>query len=297
MNKIILVEAGRRTQFIKKLQEMFEVEHLTKLADTPASKVANYNTVVENDDAIAEYLSRVNTPFLVFQDELAYKLANLRYYIGPSQSVARLCYDKLLTQKLFDQNQVIKDYYPFVEVGRDAYMKPRFGYGSKEPGRISYMIAPEELPKEDGLTVAQKYIGGPEYSVDCLFNQGTAHELVVRRRDIVLGGEVLESTVVDNYNIERATRVIGSEIHYNGPACFQFKLDGPYNTPKLIEINARFGGGCTLSLHASPTFLNNILSHYLNTMQEYDVFAYVQYNKKIAGVKMRRTFEDYYFEV
>lgn len=146
------------------------------------------------------------------------------------------------------------DLYPSPVLGQPAVYKPRFGFGGRG------VVYSDYHGETDGF-VAQARLTGPEFSVDAYFAKGG--ELVVaspRTRDRVAGGEVLDSTTVDRPDLVGATRRVGKALGMRGPACLQFMGAGE---ARLTEVNARFGGGVTLTLAAGCDLVRLALEDFL----------------------------------
>lgn len=296
---LIIVSASRRVSFIEKMQEVFSVCVIENEENTPSSKVADSVVVLKDDKEIEDFLIKSKTPFLVLNDRLAYQLASLNYCLGPSRSVARLCYDKLEFAKYFKENRLLNEYYPFPINGEEAFYKPRFGSASRGKTYSAIYSKQDELDlgKPNCDLVVQKKLCAPEYSADCLFYEGEPVEIVVRTRDRVADGEVVNSTILQadplKY-IKKTIKTIAANMQYCGPASFQF-MEDQNGTPKIMEINARFGGGCLLSLTACPTFMNNLLVYYNNILEGSEVFSFIKYNEDYKIHQMKRVYREFYF--
>ena len=74
-----------------------------------------------------------------------------------------------------------------------------------------------------------------------------------------------------------------------GPICFQFMLDN--GSPRIIEINSRFGGGCILSLEAGFPIIDLIKKDYFNLD-----FDYIPLRCK-KNLLMERYFREAFFDL
>ncbi|WP_419523240.1 ATP-grasp domain-containing protein [Lentibacter algarum] len=100
-----------------------------------------------------------------------------------------------------------------------------------------------------------EYLEGVEYTVDVYVGlDGTVHCAVPRRRIAVRAGEVSKGITEDVPTIiEAAMLAAGLLPDARGVLTFQCIM-GPSGIPSFFEINARFGGGAPLSIHAGADF-------------------------------------------
>lgn len=143
--------------------------------------------------------------------------------------------------------------------------KPRKGFGGKSQFLVDNDVERSRLLKDIEIKdyIEQEYIEGDEYSVDVYVNRkGTFIGAMPRLRLRVLDGEVDESLSTEMPEIEMLSRkIIGSVIGWEGPLTFQF-IDS-VKGPVLIEINPRFGGGVTHSIHCGLNMPQWILREWL----------------------------------
>lgn len=200
-----------------------------------------------------------------------------------ANKAAYTCYNKRKFYFVFVNNE-LSQYYPFPVQGQLNCIKPTHGNGGKGV-RFSENIA--DLPYEE---VAQLFIDGIEYSVDGYFNKsGFSIGAVVRLRSSVLGGEVVESEIVDDKEISSAAIKIAKAINITGPYCMQFIRRKTDNKLFVIECNARLGGGATLSIEAGLDIPYYIYKEYCLEEGVYD-------KPEIKKLKMKRCFRDTYFD-
>jgi len=128
--------------------------------------------------------------------------------------------------------------------------KRRFGFGS----RGQFVASDEEelaiflsrRPRED--FVLQPFIPGQEYTVDAYADRaGHAVCILPRKRLEVSAGEVEVSETHHHRGIIELTRRVLEVPGWEGPITLQF-IDGPEKVA-AVEINPRFGGGVTHSIH------------------------------------------------
>lgn len=138
-----------------------------------------------------------------------------------------------------------EDWYPAPKFFREVILKPRKGFSSR-----GISVKKHWLGFTPNGYVAQRYIaGGKEYSVDCYYDKAQRLvDWVPRRRLEVVGGEVTKSiTVQQNTKIETILKKF--RVGFRGPITFQV-IEDDHGDFHLMEINARFGGGATLSIAA-----------------------------------------------
>lgn len=177
-------------------------------------------------------------------------------------------------------------YYPHPVVGQPAVIKPRFGFGGNGVRRVDE-FRPED---PDGRTeVAQLELPEPEFTVDCYWKKdGEFIGACPRERLRVAGGEVIESIVVDKPDLAEAAETLGTAIGIRGPACFQFRYD--QGSPKVLECNARFGGGATLSCEAGLDMVWYTVCEYASGKGLGGSKPDVRY-----GTRMSRSYRDHFF--
>jgi hypothetical protein len=181
------------------------------------------------------------------------------------------------------------EYYPSPRQGLEYVEKPSQGFGSHDITYGHYHDATcDFIPKD---RVRQMRMVGDEYSVDAYFDvSGRLVSASPRLRVWVAGGEVIESVTVDEPDLVRAVRDIGAELPFRGPACFQFMKDN--GRPYCIEVNARFGGGAPLSVHAGWAAVDWLVrEYYLGEALPETTYE----TKARPGVRTVRSYEDHFF--
>lgn len=162
----------------------------------------------------------------------------------PEYKTAYACYDKLNFVEWVKENN-LSYIYPFPKK-YPLFAKSRYGYGSRDQCVVRTKKQAEKL---QGEYVFQQLLEGNEYTVDCYVNQrGQMISAVPRKRLLVVRGEVENSVTVDNSWLRLQCEYILSGRGFSGPVTVQFMGD------KLIEINARFGGGVILSIEAGADY-------------------------------------------
>jgi len=299
--KALFIAAGRRVTMCENFNfSGFNVDSYELDLNCPINLVANKvlpgkkwkdkNLVTD----LTKYISSGEYSVVIpFQDSATQILSSLKHIdksdilcVSPKK-ITDVCLDKALFEKFFLNNEKICKYYP-KDVGEEVVLKPKCGYGSKNIKFIPK--CPEEIDKN---YIAQRRIYGTEYSVDCYFDKNSnLIDYVPRVREQVTNGEVTRSTTVSKLNFagSLAVKEIASELHFVGPICMQFIVDEK-NNPWIIEINARFGGGSTLSLAAGFNIIGLIKQEYFYKKN------IIHYNSSWkSDYKLARCYRDYYYE-
>jgi carbamoyl-phosphate synthase large subunit len=134
-------------------------------------------------------------------------------------------------------------------------LKKRFGFGSHDQMMIRDENERSAFLLSHNLSeyIEQNFIEGPEYTVDAyVARDGGLVAAMSRKRLKVLDGEVEESISEYHPRILAFTEKLFSFPGWQGPLTVQF-IDGS-GGPVLIEVNPRFGGGVTHSIHCGLDF-------------------------------------------
>lgn len=225
---------------------------------------------------VAVPLDDAATVELAFWDLPCYKVVS-RFH------AVKACYDKAL----FENNCFsfsLRDLYPHSVVGKPYCIKPINGCGSKD---ISFGDEWETGFAAPAGFVVQRRIIGDEWSVDAYFHKDSILVgAIPRRRLRVAGGEVIESITERNDELVEAVQKLNRVMKFRGPICAQFIVqeDG---RPFIIECNARFGGGSTLSCEAGLDMVDYVLR---------DATRQPIPEPEIKwGLYMSRSYKDHYF--
>ena len=142
-------------------------------------------------------------------------------------------------------------------------VKPRFGCGSIAVSiaenendldylysRITCDVEKSYLKYESALfdnkTIIQEYLNGQEYGADVINDfQGKNRAVVVRKKIAMRSGETDIAEIVDNEVISSVLQKLGATTgHVANLDCDIFMVG---DTPYILEMNARFGGGYPFS--------------------------------------------------
>jgi carbamoyl-phosphate synthase large subunit len=176
----------------------------------------------------------------------------------PAPEIARATYDKYETHLLLRRLGLPSP--PTVLPGADldsfndypVMIKPRRGSGArsihlaKDPDQARFFIDYVEEP-----VMAQRAMGGPELSIDCLGDmQGRCLNAIPRTMLESRGGESIKGAAVrDEELIELGRRVIEA-LEVRGPATIQVFRD-PQIGIGVTDVNTRFGGAFPTPVYAA----------------------------------------------
>lgn len=299
MINVLLVAAGRRVTFGTQLQKHnckvfgYDLAKEVPLSDIATIIIGKKWDDLDLVDHLNETIDSYNIDLVIPLDckgvESISKISDQlnTNIVCTNPKSALFCLDKLKLQSFMTKN--FPDWYPSPVLDKPCIIKPRFGYGSE--GIQSNPMYSKNLSKSEEVVVQYKLVG-QEYSVDAYFNkQGRMVGASPRTRLWVSGGEVLESETVQNKELIAMTKAIGEKLKMNGPTCFQYIKDEADN-PKLTEINARAGGGSTISIEAGLDFIELIIKEYIYNMKLEEDSAEAEH-----GVYCSRSFKDHYFRI
>ena len=129
-----------------------------------------------------------------------------------------------------------------IDVGCPLFIKPRYGSGSKQAyvarsvRELDFFCDYVEDP------IIQEYLGGKEYTVDCLAQMdGNLIACVPRERIEIRDGISTKGLITKNVQLEDMAERIRQKLRLRGPFFFQAKED-KFGMPRLTEINARIAG-------------------------------------------------------
>jgi carbamoyl-phosphate synthase large subunit len=117
----------------------------------------------------------------------------------------------------------------------------------------------------DDALIVQEHLAGPEYTVNLFFDRaGVLRSVVPHRRLEIRAGEVSKArTVRDPRLIGQAVRVAALLPGAVGSLCYQAIDVSPNEEPRVIELNARFGGGYPVTHRAGAPFARWLLEEAL----------------------------------
>ncbi|HRO16376.1 MAG TPA: ATP-grasp domain-containing protein, partial [Paracoccus sp. (in: a-proteobacteria)] len=138
-------------------------------------------------------------------------------------------------------------------LGWPVFAKPVGGSASR--GLVVY-DSPEALPPSFAEPMMfQPRLSGPEYTVNMFIDQGGALRCAIPHLRLqVRAGEVEKGRTTRRDDLRRLAELVHRALPgARGALCFQV-IDDAARGPRIIEINARFGGGYPLAHHAGARF-------------------------------------------
>lgn len=142
------------------------------------------------------------------------------------------------------------------------FMKPTAGSAGRN---LSVVETPADLPRTiPEPMVLQELLRGPEFTVNMFIDdQGALQTVVPHRRIRIRAGEVEKGRTERLPELrDLGERIVAALPDLRGVACYQAILDETRGA-KVIEINARFGGGYPIADHAGATFARWLLEEQL----------------------------------
>jgi len=245
-----------------------------------------------------DYLVPTVTPefFPIAEHANEFHELGVKILMSNTESVEKT-YNKLLTSKELARANIPAPKFgdPSTEsidslvdrVGFPMFLKPIRGSGSRGTSKVMDREDLEFVLKRASGLIAQEFLDGTEYTVDCLYDENSsliAH--VPRERIEVKAGYSVKGVTVKNSAMEKVSARIGKKFKLQYAACIQY-IVGNDGTPKVVEINPRFSGGLSLSIEASGINIPDVALR----MLEGETFERLIYNE---GVQMTRHFTDIY---
>ncbi len=282
--KFLFISAGRRNQFasfVKDKGVMFDSYELdtnspiSLLCDKiiPGKKWDDINIKEELFELCKKY-----DLVIPFHDEASKILSefNLENVCVSDYETSKICLDKKEFETFFLNDPELSRFYP-KDDGGAVVLKPRNGVSSNG------VLFLDKKPKTiDNDFVIQKRILGSEYTLDCFYDkENRLIDFVPRKRIKVVNGEVIESATVSKDKFLKIVNLISE----------RFKED-ENGELWIIEINARMGGGCTLSIGSGFDIPDLLISVFCNnnfSIENYKSSWKVNYY-------LKRYYSDFYYE-
>lgn len=130
--------------------------------------------------------------------------------------------------------------------------KPKNGYGAHGQTIIQNYLGISGFVDNDKYLLQEFVKCDTEYTVDCyIAKNNKIISIIPRKRLEIVGGEVSRTEVVKNQKIIDYSEMILSKFNFFGPITIQMLNT---DTPTVIEINCRFGGGVIASFIAGCEF-------------------------------------------
>jgi carbamoyl-phosphate synthase large subunit len=181
----------------------------------------------------------------------------IRVVVSPAATTA-ICDDKYETcQALRDAGvPAVETFLPGAlpaSLTCPVFIKPRVGRGSigafavRDQRELDFFLGYVSNP------VVQRFLDGPEYTIDLLCDfDGRPLSVVPRERVLIRAGVVDRSRTVNDPRLIGIGLACARALRFAGPVNIQCRmLDGQ---PVVFEINARFSGGIPLTIAAGADF-------------------------------------------
>jgi carbamoyl-phosphate synthase large subunit len=173
----------------------------------------------------------------------------------PDPEIARATYDKYETHLLLSRFGLPSP--PTVLPGEpaDSYpvmVKPRQGSGARSIHRAADAEAAEFFIRYvEEPTMVQRWMDGPEFSIDCLSDlEGRCLNAIPRTMIESRGGESIKGTVIaDGELIDLGQRVVEA-LGVRGPCTVQVFRDRSIGLG-ITDVNTRFGGAFPAPMYAA----------------------------------------------
>jgi len=212
----------------------------------------------------------------------------------PSLEVVRLCQDKLLFFETLQKRglPVIPTYprLPQGLTGTNWVVKERMGAGGRG---IFLNISSSEALKRASLLdqpIFQPFREGVEISIDFFAVEGVLHGAILRRRELILGGESQITTSFRHPELERLVARFVEELEYDGHGVLQGILD-PKERLQILECNPRIGGASTLSYSLGLDSLGWFFQRCLQPEAALPEFVRYHGEKRLVRYPADRVFE------
>lgn len=270
---LLLTAIGKRVQLIKYLKKDFEVIGVDCSNLTPASYFVDkfYGVPRYHEEKYIGVLldickkEKVDTLIPLFEnefltlDENRDKFKEIGTFLMLSDKrVLSICEDKWRTYEFFIENNIStpKGYLNTSDCINKfpLFIKPRQGMGSKHSYKVNNTRELNFYFELIDNPIIQEYVGGTEFTVDCICDlEGNVVSAVPRERIEVRSGEVSKSRTVKDFDILNAVIDLCNKLKAIGPITIQCMKQNN-GSIKFIEINPRFGGGVPLSFEAGVDY-------------------------------------------
>jgi carbamoyl-phosphate synthase large subunit len=173
----------------------------------------------------------------------------------PDPEIARATYDKYEAHLLLERLGLPSP--PTVLPGEPVpafpvMIKPRQGSGARSIHRAADARAAEFfVDYVDEPTMVQRWMDGPELSIDCLSDlRGRCLNAIPRTMIESRGGESIKGTVIDDRELVDLGRRVVEALGVRGPCTVQVFRDKEVGLG-ITDVNTRFGGAFPAPMYAA----------------------------------------------
>jgi carbamoyl-phosphate synthase large subunit len=244
-NRFFAAPPAASDEFVPTMLDLCKREGIGLLVPTIDTELAAYSEARERFAAIGTYVA-VGAPGLI---EMARdKLATAHFLTAAGIAAPRTA---LAQDILTDPSDWL---FPLMA-------KPRHGSSSRGIRIIHDARQISSLDPSEPY-ILQELLHGRESTVSVYFDSaGLLRCAIPHERLKVRGGEVEKGVTIRNPSLcDMARKLSGALQEPRGAMCFQVMM-GADETPSILEINARFGGGYPLAHEAGATFSRWLIEH------------------------------------
>lgn len=264
---LMFIGAGKRLSLLERFQAaaaregialgLFSIEQGRKVPIAGIAQVMegpNFDTVA-SEQFLIDQVERLAIDVVIPNiDNATVALARVKqrlaargvWAVVSDQQLCEVMYDKQLADRWFQAQGIpVPDHSAFPRI-----LKLRNGSGAKgqfvvqNEAELRFLAASVDL----GKYVAQTFLQGQEYTIDAYVDRsGRLLGALSRKRLAVCDGEVEVSETFRCHPILQQTEQILALPGWEGPLTLQFMV-GAHGIA-MLEINPRFGGGVTHSIH------------------------------------------------
>lgn len=291
--KILFLGAGKLWQLMRHFHEdaraigidlelhSMELESRVPIAEYATVHVGPKFSAPNGRQAIVDLATQIGADIVVPNaDNATVALSSVKDVlaargIDAAVSTPELCatmHDKIAAEDWFARHG---DPRPMPTARAPAIAKLRDGYASKGiyPLPTQLEVDAFRARADAGIYLIQEYIEGDEFTVDAYVDRaGRVVDILTRQRLVVEAGIVLNSLTRWDNGIIAACQTILSRPGWYGPQTLQFRLDS--GQPKILEINPRFGGGVTHSIHCGLRIPRWLMEERLGRLIQHDPFRW-----------------------
>jgi carbamoyl-phosphate synthase large subunit len=173
----------------------------------------------------------------------------------PDPDIARATYDKYEAHLLLSRLGLPSP--PTVLPGSvvegfPVMVKPRQGSGARSIHRADDAAAAEFFVRYvSEPTMVQRWMDGPEFSIDCLSDlRGRCLNAIPRTMIESRGGESIKGTVIDDPELVELGRRVVESLAVRGPCTVQVFRDREIGLG-ITDVNTRFGGAFPAPIYAA----------------------------------------------